>query len=102
MTAAAPTDGSLNPRLRASARFDAVAKHKAEVPSTARLHCAAAVEALGVAPVAASAGSHLNLGDKPENLIHAALRDLGSLRLDEFAAVRAAAEHGRRALRALR
>ncbi|MHA3700733.1 hypothetical protein ACXR2U_00995 [Jatrophihabitans sp. YIM 134969] len=89
------------PRARALAQFEAAARSTGGVSTTARLHCLAAVDALGPQPTdyelppTAAADGH-------DSLIRGALRDLGSLPIGEFGSVRAAAMHGRRALAALR
>jgi len=91
-------DNNLDPRQAARARFNAVTRLTIPVPNATRLHCAAAVDALGDD----TAMTHLYLNTRDvEGLIRDALRELGSLPLEDFVTVRVAAAHGRRALRAL-
>jgi hypothetical protein len=91
-------------RVRASRLFLAVARADQDIDDNARLRCIAAAASLTDAlPIGIS--SPLRLVDTgraidPSEFIRSALHVLGSLSVEQFAAqdIRAASEHGRRAL----
>ena len=95
-------NAELDPRRRAFAHFDAVARSTVHVSVATRLHCLAAADDLGGSHAAVASTTTVTDRGDVETQIRAALADLGSLPLEEFVSVRTAARNGRRALRSLR
>ena len=95
-------------QIQAAALFAVAARTPAEIDGGARLHCLAASQQLTSAVSLNGPQALLSRPDPAdtrdaETLVRDALKLLGSLTLEEFAArnVRAAAEHGQCALRRL-